>query len=419
MGTVRLKRSQIHILAVVFAFLGIAVLSIAAIPWYGSGVHVVRPSGGLHNLTFTQENLTQLLYLVFVVLLIASIGITRLDPIHIRRAVRILLLSGVCVAAWGWMQLVMYAAGFPYPDFLFNSNASFAQLYGQQLEGIALKRMSSVAPEPSMFGRFLLIPTVISLLSLSLKSEVILKRKQALLLSLFFSVTLVFTTSSTALIGLVCGLALVAVFMLTRHGDVGKSRALGTRALLYLKTAMPFVLVLLLGLFVIARWWLRLSLEDVADVLNALILAKMQSTSGVARLAGSLYGLRLFAEHPLLGVGWGSNRTFDLLTTVLSTTGLAGLVAFVWMHVTLLRRSSRQWDQWRMAGLQNLCEPTKALALALAVALVGKLLAEPDMIFLDYWVVFSLLIASLGWPSPGSSGQVGRHWLPQPSPSPA
>jgi hypothetical protein len=132
--------------------------------------------------------------------------------------------------------------------------------------------------------------------------------------------------------------------------------------------------------------------------LNTLLLGKLESVSGQGRLSGGLAGLSLFAHHPLLGVGWGSNRSFDLLTNILSNLGVVGFGLLVWAHLAAIVpsfRTSRAGDgpeaDLRQAAL------LEAPALALIVLLIAKALAEPELTYLDHVVLLGLLASSLRW----------------------
>lgn len=395
-GGVEVPAVQGRVLLGLGGFVLLAALSVTLVPWYGPGIEVLRPSGEYAPLRFTSQNVTQLLYLVYSALFVYSLAAAHLRPSTVRTGVRVLLASGLFVALWGWLQLAMYRAGLPYPDFLFNNNESFAQLFGQRLAGLPVKRMSSVAPEPSMLARFLLVPTSFSLYAWVRPGQGLLLRRWALPITFFFATTLALTTSSTAFVGLLGVAAVVGGYALWRRpdpADPGPSRRRLLGALGVLGVGLP-----LLGLL-IARWQLGIDISQVRQVLELLLLEKLETTSGQVRLSTARHALSLFAAHPVLGIGWGSFRSFDLVTNVLVGTGLLGGGALAVAHGLLLLEGGRLTRWLSSSGLPTLRPLPVALGLTLTVVLLGKAVAEPGLAYLDHWLLFGLLLACLGWPA--------------------
>ena len=108
-----------------------------------------------------------------------------------------------------------------------------------------------------------------------------------------------------------------------------------------------------------------------------MVAGKLQSFSGQERMAGNLYGLRVFAASRGLGVGMGTVRTFSLLTELLSSLGVPGFVLYFGMQgrllVPLLRRR-RQSSLCRFALLYVLAH------------LVAQCAALPDLTTPTLWL---------------------------------
>lgn len=377
-------------------FVLVAGLSILVIP-LRDHVYVRRPSGDYQMLRMSMENFTQFAYLLFVIFLTFSIAAAKLEPHELRRAMRVLLASSVFVSLWGWAQLYMYYAGIPYPDFLFNNSVSFMQKYGQKIRLLGFKRMNSVAPEPSMFARFLLMPTFLCFYYVYNKAGSVLKPKWSLWLAIFFGMTLIFTSTSTALVGLLGSLGIFLFYILSKRGRISVK-------IYTLKDSLRTVFIVLLGfvglpiaLFSLATFVFGLTTDQLNQFIEILLIDKADSDSGGTRLDGALQGLSLFIHNPFLGVGWGSNRTFDLLTNILSTTGLIGTLTFFGGNWLLARRTAWLSKRFIHNNLTMLSEYPKALFFALVVRLFGKLLSEPDILYLDHWLLVGLIIATLGW----------------------
>lgn len=377
-------------------FVLIAGLSILLIP-FRDYVYVRRPSGDFQLLHLSMENFTQFAYLAYVIILTVSIAACKLEPDEIRRAIRALIISSVFVSLWGWAQLYMYYAGIPYPDFIFNNSVSFLQKYGQKIRLLGFKRMNSVAPEPSMFARFLLMPTFLCFYYVYNKAGSVMKPKSALWLAIFFAITLIFTSTSTALVGLFGSLFIFVLYIVSKRGRISVKTYT-------LNESMRTVLIVLLGfvglplaLFSLATFAFGLSSDQIVQFVEILLIDKADSESGGTRLDGALQGLSLFEANPFFGVGWGSNRTFDLLTNILSTTGMIGTITFFVGNWLLAKRMG--WLSRRFINCNQtlLAEYPKALFFALIVRLFGKFLSEPDIVYLDHWLLVGLIVATLRW----------------------
>ena len=167
---------------------------------------------------------------------------------------------------------------------------------------------------------------------------------------------------------------------------------------------MRTVLIVLLGfvglpvaLFSLATFAFGLSSEQIVQFLEILLIDKADSESGGTRLDGALQGLNLFAANPFFGVGWGSNRTFDLLTNILSTTGIIGTLTFFVGNWLLAKRMGWLSRRFIRNNQTLLAEYPKALFFALIVRLFGKFLSEPDIVYLDHWLLVGLIVATLRW----------------------
>jgi len=398
-GRQRLTHLQRLTLMPFVLFVFVAGLSILLIP-FRDYVYVRRPSGDFQLLRLSMENFTQFTYLAYVILLTVCIAASRLEPNEIRQAMRVLIVSSIFVSLWGWAQLYMYYADIPYPDFIFNNSTSFLQKYGQKIRLLGFKRMNSVAPEPSMFARFLLMPTFLCFYYVYNKAGSVMKPKAALWLAIFFAVTLIFTSTSTALVGLFGSLLIFLLYILSKRGRISVKTYT-------LKESMRTLFVVLLGfvglplaLFSLATFALGLTTEQIVQFVEILLIDKADSESGGTRLDGALQGLSLFGANPLFGVGWGSNRTFDLLTNILSTTGIIGTLTFFAGNWLLAKRTAWLSKRFIHHNLTMLAEYPKALFFALIVRLFGKFLSEPDIVYLDHWLLVGLIVATLRWANP-------------------
>ncbi len=387
-------------LLIFWLFVLAAITSIALIPLYGP-ILVHRPSGEAVSLSLTRENITQLMYILYVITFVTSVALSRLGPKELDNALKVLIMSGLFVSLWGWFQIISHYLGLPYPDFIFNNSNSFSQNFGQILRNLSIKRMNSVAPEPSMLARFLVIPTFICFYC-SYKKQFLFRHKHAIFLAVFFSITLLCTTSASAVAGFLGGLFIfsIPIFVSSRN------RQRSTNLLVVNKRSkITFVTLIALTLFIIgvvgfglAKWKFGIGREQASALLDIIVMEKLESQSGQTRLGGALAGLDLFITHPLLGIGWGSNRTFDLLTNLLSTTGIIGTFLFFLGHLMLVGRVTRLRKVLDQCYHSSIAAYLEVLLLVLAVRMFTKIVSEPGLTFLDHWIIVGLMISALRWP---------------------
>src|SRR5262249_46220027 len=92
------------------------------------------------------------------------------------------------------------------------------------------------------------------------------------------------------------------------------------------------------GSIVVGTYWDRINI-----ILQATVFQKDQSDSFQERAFADLLAMRIFIETYGLGLGLGSHKANSIVTTLLSNTGIAGLVlfaAFMFMLVRPVRAGS-------------------------------------------------------------------------------
>jgi hypothetical protein len=132
----------------------------------------------------------------------------------------------------------------------------------------------------------------------------------------------------------------------------------------------------------------------VSDVLNAALLTKASAGSGLER--GMTIGLAFgyFQKFPLLGIGWGSATSHDLIVKLLSNVGVIGTIVFVVAMYLVLRAN------WR--AMEPLTTPMSLSRagwfLGLAVVLLTSVFNEFPLAFGYFWLILGMAI-STGWKS--------------------
>jgi hypothetical protein len=324
---------------------------------------------------FTFGNVSVFLFLVFAVLMTLFVSLEINSPEKFEGAVKIFLISAFIVSIWGFLQLFAHYAGLPYPAFLFNNSVSAAIVAGpiamtDVTEG-ATARIFSVASEPSAFARYLLSALPLAMILLVKKIKVF---GGAFILPCFVFVNilaLILTVSTSAYFGLVF-MSMAALFFLRKHKDLS----------LFLKIAALFLLAL--GAVVSVN-------PEMFDNLMQMTVFKALTFSGRERVFAFQEALGLFSAYPLLGVGWGSNASFDLISYLLANSGLFGALCFA-LFVLSAYKHFRWLQKNNKIGFE-----TKAYAdgigLSLLTGIFLNLTGGLDLVLLHLWFLLGLLLA--------------------------
>jgi len=321
---------------------------------------------------FTFSNVSVSLFLVFAVLmtLFVSLEINSLEKF--KGAIKIFLISAFIVSIWGFLQLVTYYAGLPYPAFLFNNSISNAIVSGpiEVTEG-GIARIWSVASEPSAFARYLLSALPLAIILLVKKVKIF---GGAFILAGFvfvYILALILIFSTSAYFGLVF-MSVAALFFLKKYKDLG----------LFLKIATLFLLAL--GAVISVN-------PEMLDNMLQMTVFKTQTFSGMERTFAFQEALGIFGAYPLLGVGWGSNASYDLISYLLANSGLLGTFCFA-----LFVLSAYKHFRWLQKN-NNIGFETKActegIGLSLLTGIFLNLTGGFDLVFLHLWFLLGLLLS--------------------------
>jgi hypothetical protein len=374
-GWVRLPSERNLSVALLMAF-GVAALASLIMPVIIDGSLVIQSPELLSDestpLHFTWRHITQGLYLMLGVALAVLVAIRNADPRARLRTLKISTLAAVFVSAWGWLQWLCYRLGVAYPYAILNNSITKSAVgYDRVIEELGIPRVSSVAVEPSILAQYLLTVFPLLLLSVLYRRTVWSPRLDRIALALVSS-TLLISTSASAYIGLAIALALT-IYVAYRTGMLRPRHA---AMVLTCATA---------GVVVYA------TSSSVRASLSAIVFTKAATYSGAERVSSVLKAWGYFTQYPLLGVGWGSVTSHDLVIKLLANTGVLGLVCFsLFAGYTLTRlRPSRapllrsDLDGFWRAGVFI----TMATLLALSV------LTGFAYVFGHVWLVFGLAIA--------------------------
>lgn len=255
----------------------------------------------------------------------------------VRRLLQLQLAVGAAIAAFGVAQYVLYVVGgsgaltgIEATNEAFRTRTSFVRIAGDRVF-----RASSVFPEPSYFG-FYLVPLLVKAVAIWILRVDVMRRNLLGALIVLLSTAVVMNFSFTAVAGLLV-LGLWFLLLTVRRSVVS---ALGAGAAMV-------VAVMLVG----------------ATPLGEMLMVRMESVlaardlSSIDRLVRAFAGVRVFLEHPFLGVGPGGfaflypaigffvergtmHTPLNLWLTVLTDVGLIGFLPFALFLGSVVRRGA-------------------------------------------------------------------------------
>jgi O-antigen ligase len=131
--------------------------------------------------------------------------------------------------------------------------------------------------------------------------------------------------------------------------------------------------------------------SPVQDVFQSMIVEKGESYSVLARVNSVLLARDYFLQFPILGLGWGSVTSHDLVFKLLSNTGIVGLSVFSLFVATILARL------WRSARSGRLGDSKMLWSIGILMSLLTLILTSiaGDFAFTygHVWFVFGLAMS--------------------------
>ena len=283
------------------AFLIVASLSLFMPVYINGGLGIASPFLGENYevpLYLTSHNLTQLLYLVFGGIIAICVAHRNLRANEQHETEKTVLVSAIFISLWGLFQFGCNVAAIPYPYYIFNNSGSASATGYLQTLDIGINRVSSVAVEPSVLAQSLLAVLPLTLPAW-LGTGSILSIPIDRFSSLLFLIVLLLSTSATAYIGLLI-LSFLLLAVLLRTHAISRRKAIG--------------LLILVGSAAVGAAALALSSTTVvSDVINSALIDKSTSGSGLERVMTIALAYGYFQKFPILGVGWGSATSHDLI----------------------------------------------------------------------------------------------------------
>ncbi len=325
-------------------------------------------------LVFHAKNVTSLLYVVFGTLIALSIGRMNLDEKTAISTEKIWLAAGMVTCTLGTLEFLAHILHFPSPTLLFRNSASPGALgYLGHLEG-NITRVSSVAVEPSILSQYLFTVIPLTMPALLGKGHVFSRRTDRIGLALLL-VILFLTTSSVAYATLIVSPILALPIILRLGIKIGK---------VFSYTMLAYFAI---GFSVVS---LYLASPAIRELLTAALFAKSESYSALERLKSISLGWEYFKAYPVLGVGWGSVTSHDVVVMILASSGILGLLAFTLAMAGIARPLFLAIDK----SLSATTLSRASWLLAGVLLIFASIISEFPFVFGYLWVVFGMAIAA-------------------------
>jgi len=367
------------------AFLLVALISLIMPMYINGALAITSPILGDTSeipLYLTAHNVTQILYLVFGVVIAICVAQSNLQDEQRHETEKIILLSAIFISVWGLFQFLCNVTGLPYPDAIFNNSGSASAKGFLQTLDSGVSRITSAAVEPSVLAQSLI--TVLPLtLPAWLKRGYILSSFIDRSAAVLFITLLILCTSSTAYLGLLMfAVMLLAALLRTRTLSMAKATKIAVSA-----TSIAAVVI---GAAVS-------SMPIARDVATAVLLDKSSSASALERVRTVALAYGYFQQFPVLGIGWGSATSHDLIVKLLSNVGFIGTFTYLGAMWCVIR------SNWRTLGpLINPMGLSRFVwTLSFAIFLLTSVLTGFPLAFGNFWLILGMAIAT-SWQADGA-----------------
>lgn len=301
------------------------------------------------------------------------IAVLNRNAATLRISVKTFMAGSVFASVWAILELVCKVTGIGYPAIIFNTGTSLSTRGYQERLAENIYRLSSVAVEPSVLAFTLLVALSLYLPFVFGAPALFGKVRDRWFFTLILAVLLL-TTSSTGYLGLlIMVLALLVLF--------------GARGILKVRyVAIPLAglgLILLLSAYV----------PLVQQVVDLALLTKAD-TSALERILTVSNSYAMFQKYPVLGIGWASITSHDLIVNILANAGILGLLCFLVAMYTIFRGLYRsiqsRSESLRATGVLSM---DFAVFVAIAVVMATSVLSGFLNTFSFFWFLLGLGIA--------------------------
>jgi len=288
----RLPRSKVHLLIILFLFVGICSLFMSLF---------ISHSEFKGEVPFI-KSIKQLIQLALMVMMYFVIVIFLNSEEKLKKSIIALLISGFVVSCYGIYQFIGYYYDLPFTN-LFSSNVGIITSEDSKLfigsSFLDVLRIRSTTPEPAMFGNFLLC--VIPIQFILLLNKCYSNKKTAMIFSIFLVtmfLALMLTFSKGGYLSISIALLLI-IWQLRKKIDFKK---------LLIKVLIGVILIMVifgfLGVIILEN-------ETMGSTINLIVnragqVFNISDVSNLTRLYTYEAAIKMTIDYPIIGVGIGN-----------------------------------------------------------------------------------------------------------------
>lgn len=338
-------------------------------------INVISPSGIETILQFSFHNISQYMYLFFDFYVFIISGVILLnDKLTFKKLDRVLVCSLCIIIILCFVQIITPIEVY---DTFFRNDFNHATHFLTSKNTIL--RMSGPFIENSMLALYM--TPIFCYLVITYIEKQNKVRAIIILVTLFIGL---FSKSSTFIVGLfafIIMITYIAIYSYYKKRDfydfyfnnfiskiirnlniIRKNRKL---------TIIISILSIICGIFIV--FFISMNLNSLIGKLMG------QGESGHLRTANLIRHLGIFIKYPIAGVGFGSVRSGDLLSTWLAQLGIIGVVLFIifiYSSIKKLKIFNRTFDL--------------GLFFIICITLILQFVSVPEPYFLFTWIYYSL-----------------------------
>ncbi|WP_050183308.1 hypothetical protein [Domibacillus robiginosus] len=317
---------------------------------------------GFDPIAFSTGNVTQLAYLLFgyiIYFVTVEYIMSSRDPFKlINQTITVLVAASIVICFIGIYEMIAKFLNLPYTEIF--RNFSGVVIYTNY-------RISSVAHEPSMFAYCIIICAALMCFH---NSSNTLLRKNKNKFFLFIILVGLFSTSTTFLLGF-----LILLFYASNDYVNTKKLNMFASAKFYFS---------ILGIAFSGYWLLNIPFIKEKTVGRAVETLTFSNFSGADRIEKVIHHLDAFTYSPILGLGFGTTRSYDAFTTILCNLGIIGMLIFILYVFTSIRKINKV----KRGSNKDIA---KSLQAAFICWLIMFMISVPEMYFIYLWILFALI----------------------------
>lgn len=349
-----------------FIFIIIAFISlIMPILLEGKSVIVLNPDDDYAPVKFTFQNITQYLYLIFgfTTYWITKDYLIKLNNQIYIKFIKIFLYSSLFISILGIYQQIAYKLGLPFDEIFRQGVHGNIQTY------MGLIRVYSVFIEPSMYSIFIILSITICIYT----TKDIFKYKNILLLLLLING--IMSTSSTFFVGiLIIGTVLVVESIKLKYSQEDRN---------FNKYILLIFTIVVLSILLISY----INLDIISNMLQGIEnKLKGEGASAMGRSLAFDTNIKVAFKYPLLGVGFGSVRSYDLISTWLASVGFIGTLVFI---IFLVKNIIKLLKMKKKNSIY------KGYTIGISIIFILMFISVPEPYGLFIWMNIALLEISL------------------------